>query len=205
MLGLTMTPKSPNAMAILSVVRRDHFRPGDGIASRVVFEQELDQSDDVGGFFSTGCVRRRNGECASRHILIKQLLASAGDGVRIQAEELGEHGIAAMSQFDGFQTGEEAALLLVEQAVEEQDGGFEFIGRHLKGGGIGDQRDRLGGLPGAELIACLPAIGGGIQESPGHIGAAQGVLRAPNRGGDLGLRHGAHRPVRRQTSRAESD
>ena len=27
MLGLTMTPKSPSALAILSVVRRDHFRP----------------------------------------------------------------------------------------------------------------------------------------------------------------------------------
>jgi hypothetical protein len=27
---------------------------GDGIASGVVFEQELDQCDDVGGFFSTG-------------------------------------------------------------------------------------------------------------------------------------------------------
>ena len=30
------------------------LQPGDGIAGRVVFEQELDQRDDVGGFFSTG-------------------------------------------------------------------------------------------------------------------------------------------------------
>jgi len=30
------------------------LQPGDGIASGVVFEQELDQCDDVGGFFSTG-------------------------------------------------------------------------------------------------------------------------------------------------------
>jgi len=28
--------------------------PGDGIASGIVFQQELDQCDDVGGFFSTG-------------------------------------------------------------------------------------------------------------------------------------------------------
>jgi hypothetical protein len=28
------------------------LQPGDGIASGVVFEQELDQCDDVGGFFS---------------------------------------------------------------------------------------------------------------------------------------------------------
>jgi hypothetical protein len=30
------------------------LQPGDGIAGSVVFEQELDQCDDVGGFFSTG-------------------------------------------------------------------------------------------------------------------------------------------------------
>ena len=30
------------------------LQPGDGIASGIVFEQELDQCDDVGGFFSTG-------------------------------------------------------------------------------------------------------------------------------------------------------
>ena len=30
------------------------LQPGDGIAGGVVFEQELDQCDDVGGFFSTG-------------------------------------------------------------------------------------------------------------------------------------------------------
>jgi hypothetical protein len=29
------------------------LQTGDGIASRIVFEQELDQCDDVGGFFST--------------------------------------------------------------------------------------------------------------------------------------------------------
>ena len=30
------------------------LQPSDGIAGGVVFEQELDQRDDVGGFFSTG-------------------------------------------------------------------------------------------------------------------------------------------------------
>src|SRR5258707_176495 len=29
------------------------------------------------------------------------------------------------------------------------------------------------GLPGAELIASLPAIGGGVKKSSGHLGAAQ--------------------------------
>ena len=30
------------------------LQAGDGVAGGVVFEQELDQSDDAGGFFSTG-------------------------------------------------------------------------------------------------------------------------------------------------------
>jgi hypothetical protein len=30
------------------------LQPGDGISGSVVFEQELDQRDDFGGFFSTG-------------------------------------------------------------------------------------------------------------------------------------------------------
>jgi hypothetical protein len=51
-----------------------------------------------------------------------------------------------------FQTGEQATLLLVEQAVEDQNGGFEYIGRYLESGRIGHQRNRLRGLLGADLI-----------------------------------------------------
>jgi hypothetical protein len=56
------------------------------------------------------------------------LLTSASDGVRVQAEEFGENTIASVSQLDGFQPGEQTTLLLVEQAVEKQDGRFQFIG-----------------------------------------------------------------------------
>jgi hypothetical protein len=100
-------------------------------------------------------------------------LASASDGVRVQAEEFGQNAIASVSQLDGFQSGKQTTLLLVEQAVEKQNGGFQFIGGHLESGSIGPERNRVGSLPGAELIASLPAIGGSIKESPGHLGAAQ--------------------------------
>jgi len=102
-------------------------------------------------------------------------LASASDGVRVQAEEFGQNAIAAVSELDGFESGEQTALLLVEPAVEKQDGRLQFIGRNLKSGGVGQQRNRQGGLPGAELIARLPAIGGSVQESSGHLGAAQAL------------------------------
>ena len=63
-------------------------------------------------------------------------MAAASDGVRIQAEEFGQNAVAAVAQLDGFQPGEQTALLLVQQAVEKQDGGFQFIGRYLESGGI---------------------------------------------------------------------
>jgi hypothetical protein len=108
-----------------------------------------------------------------RYILIEQLLTSASDGVRIQSEEFGQNSIAAVSQLHGLQAGEQSTLLLVEQAVEKQNGGFEFIGRYLESGSIGHQRNRLRGLPGAELIPSLPTIGGSVQEASGHFRAAQ--------------------------------
>jgi hypothetical protein len=73
----------------------------------------------------------------SRYILIEQLLAPARDGVWVQAKEFGQNAIASVSQLDRFQPGEQTTLLLVKQAVEKQDGGFQFIGRNLESGGIG--------------------------------------------------------------------
>ena len=58
--------------------------------------------------------------------------------------------------------GEQATLLLVEQAVEKQNGGFEFIGRYLESRSIGHERNGLRGSPGAELIPSLPTIGGSV-------------------------------------------
>src|ERR1039457_5304192 len=101
------------------------------------------------------------------------LLPSAGDSMRIQGEEFGQDAIAAMSQLDRFQAGEQATLLFVEQAIEKQDSRFEFFGRYLKSGSIGYQRNRLGGLPGTELVPRLPAIGGSVQETSCYLRAAQ--------------------------------
>ena len=63
------------------------------------------------------------------------MLATAGDGVHVQAEKLGQDRVAAVAELDGFQSSEEAALLFIQQAVEEQNGGLDFIGGDLKGGG----------------------------------------------------------------------
>jgi hypothetical protein len=93
--------------------------------------------------------------------------------MRIQAKEFGHDAIASVSQLDGLQAGEQTSLLLIEQAVEKQDGGLEFIGRYPQSGGVGHQRGRLRRLPRTELIASLLAIGGSIKEAPGQLRAAQ--------------------------------
>src|SRR5437868_6256632 len=67
----------------------------------------------------------------------------------------------------------QTTLLFVEQAVEKQNSRFQFLRRYLKSGSIRHQRNGLGGLPGAELIPSLPAIGGGVQKASLHLRAAQ--------------------------------
>ena len=173
MLGLTMTPKSPNAMAILSVVRRDHFSPVMGSPAVSYSSRNSISVTMWRFFFDPFASAARTASAPGRYILIEQLLTAAGDSVRIQAEEFGQNAIATVSQLHGLQTGEQATLLLVEQAVEKHNGGFEFLGRYLENGSIDHQRNRLCGLPGAELIPSLPTIGGSVQEPSSHRRAAQ--------------------------------
>ena len=67
-------------------------------------------------------------------------------------------------------------MLLVQQTVEQQNGGLEFMGRNLESGGVGYQRNGEGGLSRADLIPGLPAIGGSIEEASSHFCAAQTSL-----------------------------
>ena len=62
------------------------------------------------------------------HILVQQLLTAAGYGVRLQAQEIAEQSVAAVTQADGFQAGKQTTLLFVQEAVKQDDGGLEFIG-----------------------------------------------------------------------------
>jgi hypothetical protein len=58
----------------------------------------------------------------------QELPPPPGDGIRIQAEDLGQQSVASMTAFETFQSGEEAALLFIEQAVEQDDCCLEFFG-----------------------------------------------------------------------------
>jgi hypothetical protein len=47
--------------------------------------------------------------------------------VRIEVEKVGQLTIAATAQFERLQSGIQAALLLVQQAVEQKNRGFQLL------------------------------------------------------------------------------
>ena len=66
------------------------------------------------------------------HVLRQELLSPASHGVRIELEEVSQSMIAATAQLKRLQSGKQAALLLVQQAIEQQYGGFQFLLRDLQ-------------------------------------------------------------------------
>jgi len=76
--------------------------------------------------------------------VFEQLLASASDGVNINAEQVGEDGVATASEFERFQSGVETALAFIEQSGEQDDGGFDLIGGDVQVGRIGNKRQDSG-------------------------------------------------------------
>jgi hypothetical protein len=56
---------------------------------------------------------------AADHILIQQLLPTAGQGMHIQTQEIGQQSVAAMAQAERLQPGKQPPLLFVEQAIEQ--------------------------------------------------------------------------------------
>ena len=101
---------------------------------------------------------------ADLDILIQQLSAAAGDGVRIEAKKFGQHAVAAVAELHGFQTGVQAALLLVQQTVEQDDGGFHLIGRHFQTGGIDNRGNGLVATTCQRLSLADGWIDGGVEE-----------------------------------------
>jgi len=87
------------------------LQAGDGIASGVAIEQEFDRSDDVGGFSSIGLFHTTSSASAPRRV-------------------------RPGATFRSSSCSEEAALLFVQQAVEQQNGGLEFTGETRRAEGL---------------------------------------------------------------------
>jgi hypothetical protein len=105
---------------------------------------------------------------ADLDILIQQLSAPAGDRVRIEAKELGQHAVATVAELHGFQTGVQAALLLVQQTVEQDDGGFHLVERHFQTGGIDNHGNGLVATTCQRLSLADAWIDGSVEEQAGN-------------------------------------
>src|SRR5580658_10005626 len=62
------------------------------------------------------------------HLLAGQFLPPLGQGVRVQSEQAGDAAVAPAAQFERFQASIQAALLFVEQAIQEDDPGLHRLG-----------------------------------------------------------------------------
>src|SRR5215472_2070826 len=76
----------------------------------------------------------------------------------MEVEEIGPLTISTPAQEERLQSGVEPALLFVEQAVEEEDGGFGFLFGDLPPGRIPHGREGFQGATRQEL----PALEGGV-------------------------------------------
>jgi hypothetical protein len=93
--------------------------------------------------------------------------------MHIQAEQCGQTGIAPASQPERLQAGVEAALLFVEEAVEQNDGRLEFLGRALEDRGVGETGNQFRGLARQDLLATDGRLGTGVEVQATHLGAVE--------------------------------
>jgi hypothetical protein len=121
-----------------------------------------------GIFFPPTCARRRAvGSGRPRHP-DPATVGAAGDGVRIEAKKFGQHAVSAAAELHGFQTGVQAALLLVQQTVEQDDGGFHLIERHFQTGGIDHRGNGLVATTCQRLTLADGWIDGSVEEQAGN-------------------------------------
>ena len=66
--------------------------------------------------------------------------------------------------------------LFIEQAIEQQDGGLEFMGRSLEVGGMDGYRNGLSAAPGEPLFAAGDGFAGGIEKLALHFHSRQALL-----------------------------
>jgi len=94
----------------------------------------------------------------------------------IQAEKVGDELIAPMAQAHGFESRKQPALLFVEQGVEQQDGGFQFVRRYLQRIGVHGERPSLAAVPGQRLRTVVGGVDGGVEELAVEFGAMEALL-----------------------------
>ena len=97
--------------------------------------------------------------------------------MRVQVEKLGQLTITAMPQLERFYSGVEPTLLFVEQTIEQEDSGFQFVRRNLQPGRIHQGGDGLDAAASKDLSAAEDRIAGAIEIEAGEELASDPALR----------------------------
>ena len=121
-------------------------------------------------------------------IAVDELPAAGGDRGRVDTKEGGDAPVAAPPALERFESGEQPALALVEEAGEQHDGGAQLLGHHVGVGQGPPESGRGHQQPsGAELMGLLRVVGRAVEELAGELvprqpavadELAQGVLGA---------------------------
>ena len=109
-------------------------------------------------------------------LLNEQLLPAAGHGVRVEAEELCQDGIATVAELERLQSGIQAALLFIEQAGEQEDGGFHFVRGDFQARGVDHGGEGLGTMPCEPLPVSGSRMDRGIEVKTGDRCAGDFLL-----------------------------
>ncbi len=81
-----------------------------------------------------------------------------------------------MTHADGLQAGKQAALLFVEQSIEQDNCGLEFVGGDLEGHRMNSQRHCLSAAAGQSLVATIGRIDCSVDKLASDFGSTQTPL-----------------------------
>ena len=165
------------------------LQAADGVAGRLVSHQGFDAGEDFGRFFFRRCSSAaRAPHPVDLDVALDELPAAGGDRGRVDAEEGGDAPVTAPPALERFESGEQPALALVEQAGEQHDGGAQLLGHQV---GVGQRPPESGRghqqPSGAELMRLVRVVGRAVEEVAGELvprqppvadELAQGVLGA---------------------------
>ena len=119
--------------------------------------------------------RRRTPAARAPHpveldVALDELPPAGSDRRRVDAEQLGDAPVAAPPALEGFESGEQTSLPLVEQAGEQHDRGAQFL-RHQVGRRQGSHESGRGHqqAPRAQLVGLLRAVGRAVEELAGEL------------------------------------
>ncbi len=82
-----------------------------------------------------------------------------------------------MTHADGLQASKQAALLFVEQSIEQDNGGLEFVGGDLEGHRMNRQRHCLSAAASQDLVATIGRIDCDVEKLAIDFGSTQTPLQ----------------------------